>query len=299
MVVGAVGGEIFVRGSVGLRLYLRVPVGIIGVTIVAFSTSSPEVAVGVNAALAGTPEISVGDALGSNVVNLALVLGVVLAMGSIRLDRRDVKRDLPLTICAPLLVALLCLDGRLSRFDGVILLTVFFVWFGITVRQAFNSLTLGSEATGVSKPRTFILLTIGGIGVLLIAGRLVVLAAEGLGETLHLDPFLVGATMVVLGTSMPELATTTVARIRGHAGLGVGTVMGSNIFNSLLIVGALAVIHPFALDLNEIVVVATAGALVAALLIPSRSGTIGPRRGALLLDCYAGYIGFLVAVAEA
>ncbi len=298
MVLAALGGEVFVRGSIGLGAHLRVPVGLIGVTIAAFATSSPEVAVGLNAALAGTPEISVGDALGSNVVNIALVMGVVLALGSIRLDRRDVQRDLPFTIGAPLLVALLCVDGRLSRIDGLVLLTVFFVWIGTAVRQAFHSHESAAEVLGVSGPRASVILTVGGIGVLLLAGRLVVLAAEGIGETFHLDPFLVGATMVALGTSMPELATTVIARIRGHADLGVGTVMGSNIFNSLLIVGGVAIIHPFSLKVDEIVVAVAAGALTAALLIPRRNWTLGRMRGAILLVCYVAYVGFLVLVAD-
>lgn len=298
MVLAAVGGEVFVRGSIGVGAHLRVPVGIIGVTIAAFATSSPEVAVGLNAALAGIPAISVGDALGSNVVNIALVMGVVLALGSIRLDRRDVQRDLPFTIGAPLLVALLCLDGWLSRIDGLALLTVFLVWIGTAIRQAFRSVESASQVLGVSGPRTSALFTLGGIVILLVAGRLVVLAAEGIGETFHLDPFLVGATLVALGTSMPELATTVIARIRGHADLGVGTVMGSNIFNSLLIVGGVAVIHPFSLKVNEIVVAVAAGALTAALLIPSRSWTLGRMRGSILIGCYLAYVGFLVAVAD-
>lgn len=298
MLLAALGGEVFVRGSVGLGRYLRIPAGIIGVTIAAFATSSPEVAVGVNAALAGTPEISVGDALGSNVVNVALVMGVVLAAGPLVLVRRDVQRDLPFAIGAPLLVALLCVDGQLSRIDGLVLLLVFFVWIGTAVRQAFRSLEPVSHVLGVTGPRASMLFTASGIIILLLAGRLVVIAAEGIGETLRLDPFIVGATMVALGTSMPELATATVARVRGHDDLGVGTVIGSNIFNSLLIVGGVAVIDPFALRVSEIVVAVLAGAFAASLLIPSRGWTLGRGRGVVLLSGYIAYIGLLIVIAD-
>ncbi len=295
MALAGVAGEIFVRGAVALAVVLRVPISVVGLTVAAFATSAPELAVGVNAALSGTPQIAIGDALGSNVVNIGLVLGAVLVIAPLMLSRRDVRRDLPMVIVAPLILGLLTLDGRLDRIDGAVLVTVFVAWAGTTIRHAVRDRYGVPIVTGDQPARRAWAMTGLGIALLLIAGRLVVIAAQGIGETLGLDPFIVGATLVALGTSMPELATAVVSRLRSHGELGAGTVMGSNIFNSLWIVGVVALIRPSALHVDELVVAAIAGAMVGMLLIPSRSLVLGRRRGALLLTGYAAYLVVVVA----
>lgn len=294
ILLAALGGEVFVRGAVGLATTLRVPPGIVGATVAAFATSAPEMAVGLNAALAGTPQVAAGDALGSNVVNIGLVMGTVLLVGPIKLDRRDVRRDLPFTIAAPLLLGLLILDGRLSRIDGAVLVTVFAVWLGTTVLQALRERDNTAEVLGEHQPRKAASFTLVGLVLLVVAGRLVVLGAVGIGRTLHLDPFLVGATMVALGTSMPELATALLARLRGHADLGAGTIMGSNIFNTLWIVGGIALLRPFELGFGEVRAAIVAGVIAAVLLIPARSWILGRGRGAVLVVGYALYVAVLI-----
>lgn len=287
--LAAIGGELFVRGAVGLAASMRVPAGIIGATVAAFATSAPEMAVGVNAALAGAPSVAVGDALGSNVANIGLVLGAALVLRAIRVERRDVRRDLPFTIAAPLALGLLTWDGRVSRLDAGVLLIIFSAWLGSAILQAWRDRDHTPEVLGTSRGRA-IWLTTAGVTLLILAGRFVVIAAGGIGEALGLDPFIVGATMVAFGTSVPELATVMIARVRGMDELGVGTVMGSNIFNTLWIVGVVAMIRPFEIHLSEVGVAVAAGAVAAALLIPGSSWSLGRLRGALLLALYGGYV---------
>jgi cation:H+ antiporter len=294
IVLAGVGGEVFVRGSVGLAATLRIPPGIIGATVAAFATSAPEMAVGVNAALAGTPQIAVGDALGSNVVNIGLVMGSVLLIAPIRLDRRDVRRDLPFTIAAPLILGLLLWDGWLSRTDGAVLALVFAVWMGTTVLQALRERDATSAVLGTRSPWRAATFTLAGVGLLILAGRLVVVAAGGIGHALGLDPFLVGATLVAFGTSVPELATALLARWRGHDDLGAGTVMGSNIFNSLWVVGIVALIRPFELHLEEVGVAVLAGSVAGLMMIPLSSWVLGRSRGAALVGGYAVYLAMLI-----
>lgn len=296
MVLAALGGEVFIRGAVGLAARLRVPPGIIGATIAAFATSAPEMAVGINAALAGASQVAAGDALGSNVVNLGLVLGAVVLIAPLRLEARAVLRDLPLTAGAPLLLGLLAADGRVSRVDAGALIVVFAVWLTTTVLQAFRERDGASPLRGEPGIGQAMLLVTAGAALLAIAGRLVVLGALAVGQRLGLDAFFVGATLVALGTSMPELATALLARLRGHADLGAGTVMGSNIFNTLWIVGVAALIQPFDVRAAELSVAVAAGAVGALLLFPAGSWVIGRLRGALLLGGYALYVGVLFAV---
>lgn len=251
-------------------------------------------AVGVNAALAGMPQVAIGDALGSNVVNIGIVMGAALLVAPIRLGRRDVRRDLPFTIVAPALLGLLALDGWVSRTDGAVLVTVFAVWLGTAVRQAVRERGRTADMSGGGTLGTAAAFTLAGMVLLLAAGRLVVVGAAGIGRALELDPFLVGATLVALGTSMPELATVLLARLRGHADLGAGTVMGSNIFNSLWIVGGVALLRPFKLGFDEIGVAVFAGMAAAVLLIPSRSWSLGRGRGAVLVAGYGLYVAVLV-----
>ena len=277
VVAAAVGGELCVRGAVGLAARARIPAGIIGATIAAFATSSPECAIAVSAALAGTPQLSLGDALGSNVVNVALVLALALLLASIRAPRDSIKRDFPVAMLVPVLIAVLAFDGRLSRLDGAMLLVVFFTWLTATVLEARRQRSTAEQVLG--EPRNWLALvySLAGLVLLMTAGRLIVAGAQGMAHAFGLDAFVIGATVVAVGTSVPELATTLIARLRGHAELGLGTVLGSNIFNGLWIVGIAAVIAPMTVPWQELVVGLGFGALTMALIFPARDGLIGRR----------------------
>ncbi|MGB8022532.1 MAG: sodium:calcium antiporter [Candidatus Nanopelagicales bacterium] len=291
-----VGGELFVRGSVALAMRMRIAPGIVGATVVAFATSSPELSVGVNAALEGAPEISLGDALGSNVVNIALILGLALALAGATPRRADLNRDLPVALIAPLITLGLAYDGTLSRVDGFILLGCFAAWLAVTVRQASRERDATAGLLGEADRRWIARDAIAGLALLILAGRLIVLAAQDIGDALGWDTFTVGAVMVAIGTSTPELATTITARLRGHDEVSVGTVLGSNIFNGLLIVGVAAVITPIRASGPELWLAIAAGVLSLLLILPGRSDRLGRGRGVALLLLYATYLTALLTV---
>lgn len=288
------GGDIFVRGVVSLAAWWRIPAGIIGATIAAFATSSPELSVAVNSALQGRPEIALGDALGSNVVNLGVVLGLALAFGAIAVDRGTLVRDIPMALAAPAVLGLLGLDGTLSRIDASVLIVIFLGWLAQT---AFAARTARDEVVAVLQERThrsIVLSVVGGLGLLILSGRLIVDGAAGISEALGWDGFVVGVVFVALGTSTPEIATMLAARMRGHDEVGVGTVLGSNIFNTLLIVGVAALISPITIGRSEIEVGIAVSMLVVLLAIPGRSGLLGRWRSLPLVATYLAMVTFMI-----
>ena len=285
-----VGGELFVRGSVAMAMRMRIAPGIVGATVVAFATSSPELSVGVNSALEGAPEISLGDALGSNVVNVALILGLALAMAGATPRRADLNRDLPVALIAPLITLGLASDGTIGRTDGLILLGCFTAWLAVAVRQAARERDATAGMLGETDRRRITRDAVAGLALLILAGRLIVLAARDIGEALGWDTFTVGAVMVAVGTSTPELATTITARLRGHDEVSVGTVLGSNIFNGLLIVGVAAAIAPIQVAGPELRLAIGVGVLSLLLVLPGRSDRLGRGRGVALLLLYAAYL---------
>jgi cation:H+ antiporter len=296
ILAAAIGGELFVRGAVGMAAWLRIPAGVIGATVAAFATSAPELAVGINAAAEGTPEIALGDALGSNVVNIGLVLGVAVTLAGIRPDPADLRRDVPVALAAPVLTGILALGGVISRWDGAALLALFAAWLVLAARQALRTRSAATAVLGERRRGLVALSVTAGLALLIVAGRLIVVAAEEIGDGLGLDPFVVGLTFVALGTSAPELATTVVSRIRGHDEVGMGTILGSNIYNNLWIVGLVAVVRPIPVQGAETAVALCAGFALVLMTLPGRSGMLRRGRGVLLL---AGYLAALVATLAA
>lgn len=286
----AAGGELFVRSTVGAAARARVAPGIVAATVAAFATSSPELSVAVNSAVSGRPEISLGDALGSNVVNVGLVLAIAILLGGLAARPQDLARDIPGAGLAPMLVLVLALDGTLGRWDAAVLLGAFAAWLGITIRQAARERSAVVEVLADRTRAQVIRDGALGLVLLVVAGRLIVVAARDLGQMLGLDAFTVGAVLVAVATSAPELATVVVARLRGHDEVSVGTVLGSNIFNALLVVGVAAAIHPIPVVGEDIALACGAGVLTMALVIPGRSCRLAPWRGVVLLVVYAAYI---------
>lgn len=288
------GGELFVRGLVGLAGWLRLTHGTVALTLAAFATSSPELAVSTNAALDGRPQLGLGDALGSNVVNLGLILGLSLVFAEIRVLRAELRRDLAVAATVPALIALAIVDGVVSRLDGALLLGLFAGWLTAVAVEAGRRRSAVERVLGEPRRALTLAYALGGFAMLLAAGRLIVVGGTGVAMTLGLDPFIVGATIVAVGTSVPELATTLIASWRGHGEISLGTILGSNIFNGLFIVGVAAAIHPIAIGWQEVVVALGFGALVTLAVVPERTGRLGRRRGTLLLAFYAAYAVMLI-----
>lgn len=285
-----VGGELFLKGVIGLSDWLRIPKAVTAATLAAFATSSPEISVAVTSAAEGRPEIALGDALGSNVVNVGLVLGVVLLLGPIQFVWREYRREYLTALLTPLLLLALLADGELSRLDAAAMLAVFTGWLLWVLRDAFRQRDQAESTVsgrGVLKAAG---LGMVGLVVLIVAGSLIVSGGVAIGEFLGISPFIVGVTVVAFGTSAPELATAVVSKLRGHDEVGIGTVLGSNIFNCLLIVGLAGAVHPIAQPLAAVSPCVLFGLLTVAALAPMNGPVLGRWRGMLLLALYAGSI---------
>ena len=290
VICAGLGGELFVRGTVGLAHWWRIPPGIIGATVAAFATSSPELSVSINAALAERPHIALGDALGSNVVNVALILALVLVMGGVQGSRDNIKRDFPVALLVPLLTALLLFDHTLSRTDGILMLIAFVIWLVTTVMEARQQRSAADAVLGAQRPAAILFSCATGLGLLVAAGLLIVHGASGIALDLGIDTFVIGATVVAIGTSTPELATVVIAKWRGHNEISLGTILGSNIFNGIFIVAVAAIIHPINVRLPDVALTLTAGLLALLVAYPPANGFIDRRRGALLLALYMFYV---------
>ncbi len=294
VVCASIGGELFVRGVVGIAQWARISAGIIGATFAAFATSSPELSVSVTSALAETPQIALGDALGSNVVNIGLILGVALFFGSLHAPRDTQKRDFPVALLVPVLLGILAYDGTVSRMDGVILLGLFTVWLAIMVLDVRRQRSAAAEVLGEHNHKRAIIESVAGLAFLMASGMLIVSGAKGIATAYGIDPFVVGATLVAIGTSAPELAITIIARIRGHDEVGLGTILGSNIFNGLFIVGVASLISPIPVTGQEVTIGLMMGFLTTVCIFPVRGNLVEGRRGWLLVALYLFYLGVVL-----
>lgn len=291
VLLAAAGGEAFLKSILGAALHLRVPKMVVATTLAAFATSSPELTVSSVAALAGKPEIGLGDALGSNVVNIALIFGLALLYGSVQTTRAEFGRDFYLALAAPVLTFFLALDGRIARGEALLLLAIFIVWLAWTVR---STLRQRDEAVNIEagelSPGKSLILGVLGLGALIAAGRLFVSGATGIAAAFAIDTYVIGVLLVAIGTSLPELVTVVLSRLRGHDDVGVGTLIGSNLFNGLAIVGVAGTIHPISVPFVEVALTLACGIVALLLLLPNRAGLIARGRGFMLLTLYAGFV---------
>jgi cation:H+ antiporter len=292
----ALGGELFVRGVVGLAAWARVPSGIIAATFAAFATSSPELIVGVTAAIDRTPEIALGNALGANLVNVGVVVGVTILLAALVANPRAVRRDVPVVMTAPLLTVVLGLDGQISRTDATVLILLFALWLTIVAREARREREATPAVLGEQRHGRAIGSAVAGLAVLAIAGQLVVGAATDIGAALGWEAFLAGALIATVATSTPEMATALIARVRRHDDIGLGTVLGSNIFNNLAIVGVVGLLRPIDVATSDLLVTGLGAIVLVALLVPGQSGILGRPRGVALVLGYVALVALLFAV---
>ena len=284
------GGEFFVKGGVGLARWARWPTAVIGVTVAAFGTSSPELLVAIHAAVDGVPQISLGDVLGSNIVNIALVLAIVLAMSGMKVEDDGMRRDWLVALLVPVALYALLADGWFSRWDAAMLMTGFSIWLIVVIRHARRNATIRTEAgERISLGKTIFFVALG-LAMLLGAAQFVVMGGRGVATALGWSNFVVGAVVVAGATGTPELATTIISRLRGHDDVGLGNILGSNIFNALFIASVAAMIHPYAVKLPEIAPSLGFGVVTTLLILPGKGGALGRWRGFVLLGIYGLYI---------
>lgn len=290
IICAAIGGELFIRGVIGLARWARISAGIIGATFAAFATSSPELSVSINSALAGTPQIALGDALGSNVVNIGLILGFALVFAPLQTSPDVLKRDFAVALLVPILLAVLCMDGVLGRVDGLLLLMLFSGWLGAVVVEVKRQRNVVVGLIGEMNHISAVLQGLAGLVFLMLAGLLIVDGAKGIAQQHGIDPFLIGATLVAIGTSAPEIATVVISRIHKHDEIGLGTILGSNIFNGLFIIGVAASLHPISIRWEEVVIGLAFGLMTSVFTFPFRGNTIERSRGLILLGLYVAYL---------
>jgi cation:H+ antiporter len=288
------GGELFVRGAVGGATAARVPPGIVGATVAAFATSSPELSVAISSGLEGQSELALGDALGSNVVNIGLVLGIVLLVGAIRVGGGVIRRDIAAALAIPMVTLALILDGGVSRADAVVLLVLFAVWLVASFEVARRARSAAQEVLGEHSMRRSLLSGAVGLILLIIAGRLIVSGAKGIGTELGFDAFVVGVVFVAIGTSVPELATAVISRVRGHDEVGLGTILGSNVFNGAFVIPIAALLSPIDADWGDVSISLVFGIALVAVVVPWRGGMLGRPRGFLLLAGYVASVAVLL-----
>ena len=301
LVVLTLGAEALVRGGSALALRLGLTPLVIGLTVMAYGTSSPEMVVGVQAALRGEGAIAIGNVVGSNICNIALILGLCALIKPLRANVAIIRKELPILIVTTLLTAVMLLDGRLGRVEGAILFIGIIVYTIATVRGARAAHDPAADqefGEAMPKRRSLpfsIVMCVAGLGLLVWGSDLFVANAVQIAVSFGLSPLVIGLTVVAVGTSTPELALSVVAVLRNEVDVAIGNVVGSGIFNLLAILGLGAMLNPLAAaDLNRV----DLGVMVltAALLLPMvrTGGHVSRLEGGVLLIGYLGYTWWMI-----
>lgn len=291
VVLAALGGNAFLKSILGVAEHLRLPKSIVATTLAAFATSSPELTVSTVAALSGKPEIGLGDALGSNVVNVALIFGLALLFGAVQTSRSEFSRDYRFALLVPIVTLLFITDGQLASWEAWILITSFGLWLFMLWREAkaFHDAPQDDVAPAekMLKPWVTLLMGVLGLAALIAAGRLFVVGATGIASAFAVNSYVIGVVLIAIGTSLPELVTVILSRIRGQDDVGVGTIIGSNLFNGLAIVGVAGAIHRISAPLSVVSITLGCGVLALLLILPAHDGQIRRWRALPLLALYS------------
>lgn len=305
LVLLILGADSFVKGASGLALRFGISPFIVGMVIVGFGTSTPELMVNLTAVWRGSYDLAVGNVVGSNVANVGLILGTCALVAPLTVRMKLLRVETPLLIGVSLLLWLLCFDGTLGRIDGLVLVAGFAALMVYVVRDARDEPPVVKEelaetaATRTELWRSIARLVIG-LALLLYASHLMVGAALAIAAILGISELIVGLTVVAIGTSLPELASSLIAVWRGHGDIAVGNVVGSNLFNVLLILGATAAIHPLGVSRSLLWVELPAMIVFALALYPMIRGDLRIERyeGAILLTAFAAFLGWQVLLAS-
>jgi cation:H+ antiporter len=300
------GAEFLVRGSSRLAAKLGVPALVVGLTVVAYGTSTPELIVSTKAALGGQADLSLGNVIGSNILNILLILGVSACVSSLVVSRKLIRQEIPIMIALSAAVYALGLNGVISRWEGLLLFLALLVYTVFQVRQGLKAAgagdpplgSVGEEKTKRAGAASTILLIAGGLTSLVIGAQWLLEASVTLARHFGMSEFIIGLTVVAAGTSLPEAATSILATFRGERDIAVGNVIGSNIFNILGVLGLSALISPdgvrvasAALSFDIPIMIAAA---VACLPIFLTGHKIDRWEGGVFLFYYAAYTAYLV-----
>ena len=297
----------FVDGAASTAKHLGMPSLLIGILIVGFGTSAPEMVVSAIAAYEGNPGLALGNAIGSNIVNIALILGITAIVAPIAVNSKIVKKEIPLLLLIVLFTGYLLLDNTLTLFEGVILLAGFFALVLWSVFAAFRSRGDSFEDQmdielneDIMSLKVGIMWLVFGLILLIASSRLLVWGAVGIANSFGVSDLIIGLTIVALGTSLPELAASVMAARKGEHDIAIGNVVGSNMFNLLAVIGIAVIIAPMnsiPLEVLQrdwtIMLLLTIALFVMAYGFKGRNGRINRVEGTILILCYAAYNTYL------
>jgi len=300
------GGDVMVRGSAALASRIGVSPLVIGLTVVAFGTSAPELSVNVVAAFRGNSSMSFGNIFGSNMANIGLIVAVTAFFGPMKIQSIVVSREVPMMLLVTVVAATLGADSlwgdgvsRFSRGDGIVLLLLFTVFGYYTLRdlvrqragEAVDLPGVPDDAQEIGL-RSAIALTAAGLTALAVGGAVTVHGAEGVARAMGVSETIIGLTLVAIGTSLPELVTSVVATMRGQPDIAIGNVVGSNIFNLVIVLGTTSVLRPVPVPAGGLLDMVVVIGLSTLLWLTSASGgqKIIRAEAVLLLTVYLGYM---------
>jgi len=302
----------FVEGAAAVAKHLGMPALLIGMVIIGFGTSAPELAVSAMAAADGNPGLALGNGYGSNITNIALIVGLTAVIAPIAVHSQVIRKELPLLVVLTLIAGAQLLDGELSRFDGWVLLGVFSAVMGWSIFQGMRSKgdSLADEAdaridTDLMPMKTAVMWLIIGLILLVVSSRLLVWGAVTIAQSLGVSDLVIGLTIVAIGTSLPELAAALAAVRKNEHDLILGNILGSGIFNTLAVVGLAAVIQPLSVDPEvlyrdwTLMLALTLGLLIMGFGMTGWRKVISRFDGSILLLVYVAYTGYLLSTVVA
>ncbi|MBO5246725.1 MAG: calcium/sodium antiporter [Eubacterium sp.] len=289
------GADIFVEGAAGIATKFGIPQLVIGLTIVAMGTSAPEAAVSITAAFKGNADITIGNVVGSNILNILVILGITAVIVAVAVQQSTIRYEIPFVILVTVVLLVMgAMDGSVGRLDGVVLWVLFLIYLGYLFMMAKKNKE--EEETQKQEPVWKLLLfVVVGIALIIIGADVSVDAASEIARVIGLSERFIGLTIVALGTSLPELCTSVVAAKKGKADLAIGNIVGSNIFNILFVVGTTALIVP--VPFNPEFIVDTAVAVIATVLLWAcvvRQKKLTRPAGVIMLVGYVAYFAYLM-----
>ncbi|MCR5712345.1 MAG: calcium/sodium antiporter [Prevotella sp.] len=290
------GADRLTEGASALARRMNVPEIIIGLTIVAAGTSAPELFVSMVSALKGTPDMAIGNVVGSNTMNAMLIVGCAAMVAPMTISKSTVRKDIPFSVFASVLLVLLSLNSFLGRLDGIFLLAGFALFMYYTLSQAKVGETASVSEVKSVKPWLSAFFVLLGLALLVIGSNIFVDSASRVAYSLGISEGVVGLTIVAGGTSLPELATSVVAARKGQSAIAIGNVIGSNVFNILLILGLTATISPMQIQGVTLVDMGMMlGSVSLVWLFSYTRYTVERWEGALLVIGYLVYLGWLLS----
>ena len=302
IVIGVVlviwGADRMTDGAVSIAQRLKIPKIVIGLTIVAMGTSAPEFFVSLMSALKGTPDLAVGNVVGSNIFNTLLIVGVAAMVAPIVISRSTVRKDMPWSMLAAVMLTMLCLDQVISRWDALVLFILFCTFIGYNLREARMGKRQPEEEEEEKgmRPILAVGLVLLGLGCLVLGSNVFVDSATRVAQELGVSEAVIGLTIVAGGTSLPELATSVVAARKGQSAIAIGNVIGSNVFNVLMIVGITGLVKPMNIvGITYVDLCVMTGGMVLLWLFSYTKFKVERWEGAVLTGIFAGYMCWLLS----